>query len=228
LTTATQGEPKLTVSEEHWDFGEITAALPVGHTFKVKNTGDATLFIQRVETSCGCAAAILADSAIQPGREVPLRVTLNAANLAPGTLSEKNVTLTCNDPQEPVKTLTFLARLSYQSVSGIAIEPRWIQKEKGERNRRTWERLVVTNQNMGPFEVTVLEVYGAVKEARVARRQVSKQGRTALKVLVDRRGLGTRPQEGNSVTLVFRGEGWEERVTLPVEVVSDSDLPQSR
>ena len=227
LTTATQGEPKLTVSEERWDFGEITAALPVGHTFKVKNTGGATLFIQRVETSCGCAVAILADSAIQPGREVPLRVTLNAANLAPGTLSEKNVTLTCNDPQEPVKTLTLRARLSYQGVSGIAMEPRWIRLEKGERVWRTWERLVVTNQDMGPFEVKVLEAHGAVKEARVTRRRVPRRGRTEVRVLVDRMRLKSEPLEGSSVTLGFRGDGWEERVTIPVETAVDSSAAQT-
>jgi len=222
-----QGGPGIAVSDSVWDFGEITAALPVGHAFKLKNIGEAPLLILRVETSCGCAVAILADSAIQPGREAPLRVTLNAANLAPGTLSEKNVTLTCNDPREPVKTLTLRARLSYQGVSGIAIEPRWIQKEKGERVRRTWERLVVTNQNMGPFEVKVLEAYGAVKEARVTRHRVPQSGRTVVRVLVDRMKLKLQPQEVSSVTLAFRGDGWEERVTLPVEAAGDSVPPQT-
>jgi hypothetical protein len=199
----------------------------VGHAFKLKNIGEAPLLILRVETSCGCAVAILADSAIQPGREAPLRVTLNAANLAPGTLSEKNVTLTCNDPREPVKTLTLRARLSYQGVSGIAIEPRWIQKEKGERVRRTWERLVVTNQNRGPFEVKVLEAYGAVKEARVTRHRVPQSGRTVVRVLVDRMKLKLQPQEVSSVTLAFRGDGWEERVTIPVETAMDSSAAQT-
>jgi len=227
LTTATHGQPKLTVSEERWDFGEITAALPVGHAFKLKNIGEAPLLILRVETSCGCAVASLADSAIEPGGEAPLRVTLNAENLAPGVQSEKTVTLTCNDPRDPVKTLTLLARLSYQGVSGIAIEPRWIQKEKGERVRRAWERLVVTNQDMGPFEVKVLEAYGAVKEARVTRHRVHRRGRTVVRVLVDRKKLKLQPQEGNSVTLAFRGDGWEERVTIPVETAVDSSAAQT-
>jgi len=222
-----QGVPRIAVSDSVWDFGDITATFRVGHVFKIKNVGDAPLLIQRVETSCGCAVASLADSAIEPGGEASLRVTLNAENLAPGILAEKTVTLTCNDPQGPVKTLALRARLSYQGVSGIAMEPRWIQKQKGGRVRRTWERLVITNQKMGPFEVEVLEAYGAMKEARVTRHRVPQRGRTVVRVMVDRMKLRLQPQEGSSVTLSFRGDGWEERVTVPVETAEDNSAVQT-
>ena len=222
-----RGGPGIAVSDSVWDFGEVTAAFRVGHAFRIKNTGDAEILIQRVETTCGCAVAVLTDSTIKPGREAHLRVTLNAANLAPGTISEKKVTLTCDDPREPVKNLALRARLSYQGVSGIAIEPRWIRLGQGEKNRITWERLVVTNQNMGPFEVKVLEAYGAVKEARVTRRRVPQRGRTVVRVLVDRMMLKLQPQEGSSVTLAFRGDRWEERVTIPVETAVDSGAAQT-
>ena len=222
-----QGGPRIAVSDSVWDFGEITATFRVGHVFRIKNVGDVPLLIQRVESSCGCAVATLEDKAVEPGKEALLRVTINAGNLAPGVQSEKTVTLTCNDPREPVKTLTLRARLSYQGVSGIAIEPKWIQKEKGERNRRTWERLVVANQNMGPFEVKVLEAYGAVKEARVTRHRVSQGRRTVVRVLFDRVKLKLQPQEVSSVTLAFRGDGWEERVTIPVETAVDSSAAQT-
>jgi hypothetical protein len=223
-----RGGPRIAVSDSVWDFGEVTAAFRVGHAFRVKNAGgDAALLIQRVETSCGCAVANLEVKAVEPGKEALLRVNLHAGNLAPGVQSEKTVTLTCNDPREPVKTLALRARLSFQGVSDIAIEPRWIQKEKGERNRRTWERLVVTNQDMGPFEVKILEAYGAVKEARVTRHRVPQRGRTVVRVLVDRKKLETQPEEGSSVTLAFRGDGWEERVTIPVETTVDSSAAQT-
>ena len=227
MTGIAQGVPRIAVSDSVWDFGEVTAAFRVGHAFRVKNLGDASLLIQRVETSCGCAVAILEDKAVEPGKEAVLRVTLNAGNLAPGVQSEKTVTLTCDDPKEPVKTLTLRARLSYQGVSGIAMEPRWIQKQKGGRVRITWERLVITNQNMGPFEVKVLEAYGAVKEARVTRHRVPQRGRTVVRVMVDRMKLRLQPQEGSSVTLSFRGDGWEERVTIPVETAVDSSAAQT-
>lgn len=227
LAGIAQGEPGIAVSDSLWDFGEVTAAFRVGHAFRVKNAGDTTLLIQRVETSCGCAVANLEDKAVEPGQEVLLRVNLHAGNLAPGVQSEKIVTLTCNDPREPVKTLALRARLSYQGVSGIAMEPRWIRLRQGERSRRTWERLVVTNQDMGPFEVKVLEAYGAVKEARVTRHRVPRRGRTEVSVLVDRMKLKLQPQEGSSVTLAFRGDGWEERVTIPVETAVDSSAAQT-
>ncbi len=222
-----QGGPRIAVSDSVWDFGEVTATFRVGHVFRIKNVGDDPLLIQRVESSCGCAVASLADSAIEPGGEAPLRVTLNAENLAPGTLAEKTVTLTCNDPQGPIRALTLRARLSFQGVSGIAMEPRWIRLKAGERSRRTWERLVVTNQNMGPFEVKVLEAYGAVKEARVTRHRVPRRGRTVVRVLVDRMRLKSEPLEGSSVTLAFRGDRWEERVTLPVEAAGDTSAAQT-
>lgn len=222
-----QGGPRIAVSDSVWDFGEVTAAFRVGHAFRVKNLGDAALLIQRVETSCGCAVATLEDKAVEPGKEALLRVTLNAGNLAPGVQSEKTVTLTCTDLREPVKTLALRARLSYQGVSGIAMEPTWIQEQKGGRVRGTWERLVITNKKMGPFEVEVLEAYGAVKEVRVTPPRVTQCGRTVVRVLVDRMKLKVQPQEGSSVTLAFRGKGWEERVTIPVEITVDSSATQT-
>ncbi len=222
-----QGEPGIAVSDSVWDFGEVTAAFRVGHAFRVKNAGDAALLIERVETSCGCAVANLEEKTVEPGKEVHLRVNLHAGNLAPGVQSEKTVTLTCNDPRGPVKTLALKARLSYQGVSGIAMEPRWIRLKAGERSRRTWERLVVTNQDMGPFEVKVVEVYGAVKEARVTRLRVPRGGRTVVRVLIDRMRLKTQPEEGSSLTLAFRGDRWEERVTLPVEAAGDTSAAQT-
>jgi hypothetical protein len=222
-----RGEPGIAVSDSVWDFGEVTAAFRVGHAFRIKNTGDAEILIQRVETTCGCAVAVLNDSTIKPGKEVYLRVTLNAANLAPETISEKKVTLMCSDPREPVKTLALRARLSYQGVSGIAMEPRWIRLKAGERSRRAWEKLVITNQDMGPFEIKVLEAYGAVKEARVTRHRVPRGGRTVVRVLIDRLKLRAQPEEGSSLTLGFRGDRWEERVTLPVEAAGDTSAAQT-
>ena len=222
-----QGEPGIAVSDSVWDFGEVTAAFRVGHAFRIKNTGDAEILIQRVETSCGCAVANLEEKTVEPGKEVLLRVNLHAGNLAPGVQSEKTVTLTCNDPRGPVKTLALRARLSYQGVNGIAMEPRWIRLKAGERSRRAWEKLVITNQDMGPFEVKVLEAYGAVKEARVTRNRVPRGGRTVVRVLIDSMRLKLQPQEGSSITLAFRGDKWEERVTLPVEAAGDTSAAQT-
>lgn len=58
--SASGGTPKLIVSEENYDFGDISMAKGLAkHNFTVKNDGDADLKITGVTTSCMCTTVIL-------------------------------------------------------------------------------------------------------------------------------------------------------------------------
>jgi rhodanese-related sulfurtransferase len=71
---AAWGTPIVTVDEPDYDFGEIGQGYMVKHTFILRNTGDETLDIVRVRTTCGCSTAALPTNQLAPGDSVPLEV----------------------------------------------------------------------------------------------------------------------------------------------------------
>ena len=46
--------PKITISEEEWDFGKVEPAIQPQHKFNITNKGTEKLIVERVWTSCGC------------------------------------------------------------------------------------------------------------------------------------------------------------------------------
>lgn len=217
--------PKLVLSEDLWNFGNITATYPVGHVFKVKNSGDQPLVIEQVTAECGCTTPTLSQHTIDPGKEIPLGLVFDPATLAPGMSTQKSVTITSNDPAASAKVVSIKASLSYQGVAGVGIEPKWIQLEKREGRRAVWKRVVLTNQLAGAVGVKVLEAAGAVTEARLSKTRIPSNGRAELRLLVNgpklaRKGFN-RPSTGHSVTLAITTERREENVTLPVATFNE-------
>ena len=68
----------LRLDEERYDFGKIVQGTVVEHVFKFTNAGDDTLVIDRVESTCGCTAAILSSSRIAPGESGEVKVTFDS------------------------------------------------------------------------------------------------------------------------------------------------------
>ncbi len=99
--------PVLDLPKTQFDFGKVTEGKVVDHIFSIKNSGDETLSIKEVKTSCGCTATVLSKKELAPGEETTLKVELNTANRS-GKMS-RNVTIISNDPKEPQKYLTIYA-----------------------------------------------------------------------------------------------------------------------
>ena len=70
--------PQIVFKSNIWDFGRIKSYEIVTHEFVFENKGDQALHIKNVETSCGCAAAVVAESRILPGKSEKVKVTFNA------------------------------------------------------------------------------------------------------------------------------------------------------
>jgi len=226
LSTATQAEPKLTVSEERWDFGIITASFPVQHVFKLRNTGDMPLKIGQITPGCGCLVTSLKSDVIGPGQEASLGVTFNAANVMPGETAEKTVTLTCNDPQEPVRTLAIHGTLSYQGLPEVAIQPMWICLKKKGNAGTAWTKMVLINHRKEPCDIQILETSGAIRKATLPSRKIPALGRAEINLLVDRKRLAEEAKEGHSATVLLQGKESSNRVTIPacMEAVKVSPL----
>ena len=149
LLLAEEG-PKVKFQEEKWDFGKVKEGQVQTHVFVFNNTGDAPLLIKRVRTSCGCAAALISDKDVGPGKKGELKVTLNSRGYE-GNIA-KYVYVETNDRSQPVKQLQISATIEvpprpridlerYSVDSGLILEGEPIPakaliKNRGERELR--------------------------------------------------------------------------------------------
>ncbi len=78
---------------------DVQSGSTVGHVFTLSNTGDETLMISLVQTSCGCTTATLPKPDLAPGESIGLEARVNTAGFT-GTV-EKTVDVQSNDPANP-------------------------------------------------------------------------------------------------------------------------------
>jgi hypothetical protein len=96
-------DPVVWVDSDKHDWGTIPAVAPVEHVFKVRNTGGAGLNIARVQTSCGCTAAVMDHQFLKPGEETRLKVTFDPRGRSgPQT---RTIWIHSNDPKTPQKQI---------------------------------------------------------------------------------------------------------------------------
>ena len=92
--------PRIRVEPESFDFGNALPGKTLRKEFTLRNFGDAELVIESVSTTCGCTAALAADTHVEPGGSTPLRVTLETRRYS-GKV-ERQVLVRSNDPKTPV------------------------------------------------------------------------------------------------------------------------------
>jgi hypothetical protein len=81
LLQAAEPAPQLALDPESWDFGRTLKNRVIEKQFTLQNLGDADLVIERISTTCGCAAALLSEKTLPPGKSAILRVTFDTRAL---------------------------------------------------------------------------------------------------------------------------------------------------
>ncbi len=88
-------DPKITFSEESFDFGTINEEKgPVTKEFSFTNTGGSPLIVQGVKASCGCTTPDWTKDPVLPGKKGIVKATYNPQN-RPGQFN-KTITVTSN------------------------------------------------------------------------------------------------------------------------------------
>lgn len=101
------GTPAIVFDESAHDFGDQPQNAALKHTFTFKNTGDATLKIEKVRTTCGCTAALASEKEIPPGGSGKIDVTFKIGSR--GGKKQKAVKVYTNDPTTPMVKLDVIA-----------------------------------------------------------------------------------------------------------------------
>ncbi len=97
-------QPRISVSEEEWDFGKVIQGEKPTHIFIVKNEGEGDLIIERVKESCACIEASISTNRIKPGESAELKVSYDTTDYV--GKDEKHIHIYSNDPQEPDKWIS--------------------------------------------------------------------------------------------------------------------------
>lgn len=94
-----QPAPRLVLSTKEWNFGQLWYGDPCKTEVELKNTGNATLKITRVKSSCGCMAARPKKKELAPGETDIMTVTYDTTKDAKRI--SQIITIITNDPVEP-------------------------------------------------------------------------------------------------------------------------------
>jgi hypothetical protein len=88
-------KPRAVFESTAQNFGKVKQGDVLTHEFVFKNEGNATLVIERVETTCGCTAALASDQKVLPGKEGKIKTTFDTRGYS-GRMT-KYVYLVSND-----------------------------------------------------------------------------------------------------------------------------------
>jgi hypothetical protein len=114
------GGPKIQFAQTAFDFGRVESGKVVAHDFVYTNTGDHTLQITDVRSSCGCTAATNWAALVEPGKTGTVPVLFNTGGMA-GPVA-KTLWVSCNDPGQSNVLLQIAASVwkPIDALPGIA------------------------------------------------------------------------------------------------------------
>ena len=86
--------PHIKFKEKTYDFGKVLQGEVVKHSFSFTNTGDMTLLVTNVRSSCGCTVSDYSKKPISPGGSGKIEVSFNSHRRK--GMQNKSITVTSN------------------------------------------------------------------------------------------------------------------------------------
>ncbi len=141
-------QPKIEIEGGvKFDFGDIFRGNKVDRKLVVKNTGNQTLEISRVEAACGCTGTLVSNSSIPPGKTGEVMVSFNSQNFSGKT--RKTVTIHSNAPSTPT-----LVEFEANVIQEIAVNPQQFWFRDAEVGRAVKATITLTNNSKEPVSLT--------------------------------------------------------------------------
>lgn len=138
IANKSQIPPKLVLSEEEWDFGQVEANAKPTHNFILNNEGGKTLYIDRVRVSCGCIKTKLSTDEIPSGKSAELSVTFVTTGYE-GTIG-KAIYIKTNDDNEPEKKIM------------VTVDVGHLTKPKMKISKDSWELGLISEGDIRTFK----------------------------------------------------------------------------
>ncbi len=153
-------EPKVSVQQVEYDFGNINQNDIANHSFTITNTGGDVLKILDIKASCGCTAANPDKKELMPNESTQINVSFNSkGRKGPQT---KTVTVKTNDPNTPALTLmikcNIIVQESKDTKSGAMIYFPEIQHDFGNVKEGEVVHYTFAFQNKGTLPLEIKDI----------------------------------------------------------------------
>jgi hypothetical protein len=113
-------KPKAVFKETSHDFGKVKQGDVVTHEFVFTNAGDAVLVVDKVETTCGCTAALVSEKKVAAGKQGRIKTTFDTRGYS-GRLS-RYLYLVSNDGENPRRELALVADIEVPPSGRIDVD----------------------------------------------------------------------------------------------------------
>jgi len=113
LVSLAEAGPRIHFERDSYDHGKVLYGETVTEKFFFTNTGDQTLIIEKVRSSCSCTNAIKGSSEVPPGGQSEILTAFDTTGMGPG-IKKHDVYVHSNDPEKPVVKLGITAEVVRQ------------------------------------------------------------------------------------------------------------------
>ncbi len=113
-------KPRAVFKATSHDFGKVKQGDVVSHEFVFRNEGGAPLVIEKIDTTCGCAAALASEKTIGPGKEGRIKATFDTRGYS-GRLS-RYLYIVSNDGEDPRRELALIADIEVPPSARIDVD----------------------------------------------------------------------------------------------------------
>jgi hypothetical protein len=143
--------PRMVFEEIVYDFGIAGPEEEVTHTFRFTNAGSFPLRIDKVDTDCGCMAALLSEKEIPPEGGGEIRAVFETRRYE--GKQEKIITVYSNDPNSPEIELVIKGTIKRD----VAVVPQGIHFGDVEKGEAAAARVRLLQLSPEPLKVHRIE-----------------------------------------------------------------------
>ena len=199
-------KPKIALSSELWNFGEVWHGEKLSESIVIRNEGNADLVITRVKASCGCTAGKVSKGRVAPGETTTVEVSFDAAKKK-GQVNTQ-VSILSNDVDRP-EVIFYLKgfvkrELDYDNPGGLVMRGMDV-------NAVLNAKCTVTNKSDRPMKLALQRVMS--DKFDVSIREVE-PGKVFELTAVSKPPLGVGRNEG--MVVVTTGLEREKELNLPI------------
>lgn len=145
--------------ETSFDFGKVKQGEVLTHEFVFKNAGTQPLVVERVETTCGCTAALVSADKIPPGKEGKIKVSLDTHGYS-GRLT-RYIYLVSNDASSGRRELSVAVDIEVPPMPKIELDRYNIDLGLSLEGEAPSAKVVI--RNVGELELSVEMAHEQVK-----------------------------------------------------------------
>ncbi len=158
-------QPKMVLSQESWDFGEVWHPESPRLTLVLRNEGNADLKINNVESTCGCTIVRAQRESIPPGDATNLHIRFDTKGKQRDV--ESTIIINTNDPHRPTyyfRIKGFVKRaVNITPDGGLALrtldgKPGQVMSVRLDNQTAQPMRLKLTGKTIPDLEVELKEV----------------------------------------------------------------------